>query len=143
MRLEKILESQPAALDLLLSKTLSHRIVPSRHSNRTVCSPRWWSCFWFCSFLARIMNVSISWLWKPSLPLNSHNPTSSYLFIRGLDRKPALITCGRKLPSWHTRNLICLLPAALCFLQVSGKLKYPRKTRACEYEDVIVECKIK
>lgn len=82
--------------------------------NRTVCSPRWWFCFWFLSLLARIMNFSISWSWQLRMLLNSHNP---YLFIRGPDKKPALITCVRKLPAWHSRNLLnCLLPAALCFL---------------------------
>lgn len=94
------------------------------------------------AFYARLesLNSTISRSLQPRLPLTFASPTSSSLLASTRSsRAPLLfgpsITWVRKLSTTCSRNLLdCLRPAVLSLQLISGRLKSPVRTRACERE---------
>jgi len=87
--------------------------------------------------LSSISSTS-AWSLQPRLPPILTSPMSSLELVttRSSIASPqvgVLITWLKKLSSMYSRNLLdCLQLAVLLFQQMSGWLKFPSRTRACE-----------
>lgn len=140
--MEVMLEYWPSLLDPLLF--WSHGILISRSFKR----PKF--AFWNLRVLVlltaglppcRILISTISWSLQPRLPPTfTSSTTSSCFLVQGPTTHPSLLAppplASQCFHQWSADFLDCLCQAILSLKQISVWLKSPRRTRACDPDDI-------